>query len=178
MITKNAPDKLIWTEAATTVFNKLKEALTKDSILISPRPDKEYSLSTDASTKGVGAVLTQKDDMGRDRPVAYFSRKLKPYQIHYTVTELELLALVLSIEHFSIYLLGTQFKVFTDHKALLQVAKLKTANGRLARWALFLQSYTSTIHYHPGKLNSDADALSRAEFPDSTQQPATPGGVV
>lgn len=159
---KDSPDKFTLSRQAEAAFEKLKAAITSVDFLVSPDPDRQYQLATDASTTGVGAVLSQKDDEGRERPVAYFSRKLLQYQRNYSATELELLALVLSVQHFAPYLLGATFTVTTDHKALLQWRKLKTANGRLARWALILQPYDFTIEYRKGEENGNADALSRA----------------
>lgn len=129
MTTKDTPDRPTWNEKQNQAFQQLRTALTSDSVLTSPNPDKPYILCTDASTQGVGAVLCQQDENQQERPIGYFSRKLKSYQKNYSVTELELLA----IEHFQIYLLGTHFTIYTDHRALLSADRLKTANGRLAR---------------------------------------------
>lgn len=176
MITKNAPDRPVWTEESNQAFEELRKALTSKSVLTSPDPEKDYVLCTDASTKGIGAVLCQTDDADQEKPIAYFSRKLKKHQRNYTVTELELLAIVAAVEHFQIYLTGAQFIVYTDHKALLSIDKLKAANARLTRWSLFLQTFLFQIRYRAGKFNTNADALSRQEFPEDPTSPA-PGGA-
>lgn len=173
MTSKNAPDKLLWNQNRIEAFNNLRLSLTSDTVLIAPSYDKPFLLCTDASTRGVGAVLCQTDSQGRERPIAYFSKQLKQHQRNYAVTELELLAIILAIQHFQVYLTGATFTIITDHRALLHADKLKSANGRLARWALFLQTYDYTIQYRPGRLNTNADALSRQE-----QAPQTPGGVL
>lgn len=170
MTTKTAADRPKWSEEQSRAFEQLREALMSDSVLTSPDPDKQYILCTDASTKGVGAVLCQLDDREQEKPIAYFSKKLKKHQMSYTVTELELLAIVSAIEHFQIYLTGSQFVIYTDHRALLSIDKLKTANARLTRWSLFLQSFLFEIRYRAGRLNTNADALSRQEF-DSGDNP-------
>lgn len=157
-MTKNNPEKFKLSEEATKSFELLKQHLANSSLLTSPNPDNIYNLSTDASTSGVGAVLSQLDNQGNDRPVAYFSKRILPYQKHYSATELELLAVVLAVQHFAVYLLGARFRLYTDHKALLHLQKLKTANGRLSRWALILQSHQFDIIYHPG----EHSVLSRA----------------
>lgn len=138
MTTKKAAERPKWSEEQTKAFEQLRDAVTSDSVLISPDTDKNYILCMDAFTKGVGAVLCQLDDLEQEKPIAYFSRKLKKYQRSYTVTELELLAIVSAAEHFQIYLTGSQFIIYTDHKALLSIDKLKTANARLTRWSLLL----------------------------------------
>lgn len=77
----------------------------------------------------------------------------------------------MAVEHFQIYLSGALFTIYTDHKALLSLDKLKTANARLTRWSLFLQSFMFDVRYRAGRLNTNADALSRQEFePDKSQQ--------
>lgn len=175
MTTKKAPDCPKWTSEGLEAFNKLKQALSSETFLIPANPDKPYILATDASTKAIGGVLSQQDDQGRERPIAYFSRKLKKYQMSYTITELELLAIVASVEHFSIFLIGSEFEIHTDHRALSFLNNLKTANPRLIRWNLYLQTFNYTVKYKKGTANGNADALSRQEFPPD---PTNPGGLV
>jgi len=160
MTSKKAPDKPIWTTEQDQAFQTLRRALTEESFLVSPDFSKPFVLATDASTTGLGAVLSQVDEAGDERPIAYFSRRLKKYQLNYTVTELELLAVVAAVEHFSAYLTGTKFHIQTDHRALQYLESLKAANSRLARWAMFLQGFDFTIAYRPGPSNSNADCLS------------------
>lgn len=161
-LTKKSPERFQLNTEATEAFNLLKQHLIQSTFLTLPNPSQVYNLSTDASTSGVGAVLSQLDTQGKDRPIAYFSKRLLPYQKNYSATELELLAVVLAVQHFAVYLMGATFRLYTDHKALLQLNRLKTANGRLARWALILQDYNFDIIYRPGECNGHADALSRA----------------
>lgn len=112
MTTKSAPDKPKWSQDQIRAFEELKKALTSNSVLTSPDPEKDYILCTDASTRGIGAVLCQLDAEGQEKPLAYFSRKLKRHQLNYTITKLELLAVVAAIEHFQIYLTGSKFSVY------------------------------------------------------------------
>lgn len=165
MTTKDSPDELTWTPETDSAFNQLKTALTSDSILLAPDFSKPFTLTTDASYSGIGAVLSQQDSEGYHRPIAYHSRKLKPAERNYSVTEIELLALVNATQHFKLYLLGTKFHVITDHKALLSAEKLFKANKRLTRWSLLLADFDFDITYKPGSLNTNADALSRQEWP-------------
>ena len=66
-------------------------------------------LETNASDRGVGAVLTQVDEAGEERPVAFFSHKLLPREEKYATVEKECLAIRLGIEAFRVYLLGRPF---------------------------------------------------------------------
>ncbi len=66
---------------------------------MSPDPEKPYLLPTDASGRGLGAVLNQQDHKKEYRPVAYYSRKLKDRGAKYDGTQLECLALVEAIHH-------------------------------------------------------------------------------
>ena len=112
------------------------ECLKKEPILHCPDYSKQFWLQTDASERGVGAVLSQMGDDGFDHPIAFFSRKLLPREIRYSTTEKECLAIVNAMKHFEFYLLGCRFKVQTDHGALQYLQKMKNSNGRLTRWAL------------------------------------------
>ena len=162
---KKYPEKIQWNPQLTEAFENLKQALTDDAFLIAPDYKKTFYLATDASYAGIGAVLSQKDKVGQERPVAYFSQRLSKAEKNYSVTEIELLAVVKSIQHFQIYLLGTHFVLQTDHKALTYLDRFQNANKRLVRWAMSLQNYSFTVEYKPGSNNSNADALSRQDWP-------------
>ena len=109
---------------------------------------KEFVLQTDASDRGVDAVLSQMDDEGNDRPIAYYSHKLLPRQAKYSTVEKE-------------YLMGQKFRILTDHRSLEWLNNVKDSNPRLTRWSLFLQSYWFDIEYRTGHRNGNADGLSR-----------------
>ena len=96
-----------------------------------------------------------------DHHIAYFSKKLNSAQQKYTATEKEALAVVLAVEHFSIYLLGRPFTIVTDHKALTKLWNMNYTNNRLVRWSLALQRYNFEAQYRTGKTHLNADALSR-----------------
>ena len=69
--------------------------------------------------------------------------------------------------HFQVYLHGRDFTVQTDHRALEHLLSSNKLNGRLARWALFLQMFKITIRYRPGSANNNADGLSRQAWPEN-----------
>lgn len=139
-------------------FQKCKEILMRDPILMYPDFTKDFTLTTDASDYAIGAVLSQ-GPLGKDRPVAYASRTLNKTEERYSTTEKELLAIVWAVKHFKPYLYGRKFKLVTDHKPLIY--SLTNTNDKIVRWKLNLGEFDYEIVYKPGKQNVIADALSR-----------------
>ena len=136
------------------------ELLCSSPILQSPDFSRPFILQTDASDRGIGAVLTQKDNSGHEHPVSYYSRKLLPREQRYSTVEKELLAIKLATNAFRVYLLGRPFTIVTDHRSLEWLKRLKENNARLTRWSLTLQPYNFIVQHRPGKDNGNADALS------------------
>ena len=159
---KSAPEKVVWATQCNRAFTELKRRLCSEPILKSPDFDRPFVLQTDASDRGIGAVLSQTDADGLEHPVAYFSRKLLPREEKYATIEKECLAIKLAVEAFSVYLLGRHFTIQTDHRSLEWLDRLKGSNAKLTRWSLALQPYHFTIKHRPGAQNNNADALSRA----------------
>ena len=167
---QTSPERVEWTDQLKADFEKLKADVTTAPILVSPELDEPFYLFTDACGTGIGAVLKQKKD-GVFQTIAYFSKKLLPYQKNYAISEMEALAVVEAIKHFKAYLYGAQVTVFTDHQAISFIRNMKNGNPRLVRWALGLQPFNCNYMYLPGAQNLEADALSRAEW---SSQPETP----
>ena len=161
LVKKDVPFK--WEEHQEEAFRKLKKKLIKQPILRYSDFNKTFYLMTDGSAKGLGAVLAQKDEEGRDYVIAYASTSLTGSQPNYSATDLKLLAVVWAIEHFRHYLVYRHFVVLTDHSATQYLKKnpIKEIKGRLARWMLRLQPYNFTIEHRTGKKNANADVLSR-----------------
>ena len=113
---KCMPDKIVWTDQTQQAFDTLKTALTSSTVMRNPDPKQTFILQTDASNIGVGAVLSQGQD---ERPIAYFSQKVLDREGNYSTIEKECLAVVPSIKHFDVYLLGKPFilqiKLITKH---------------------------------------------------------------
>jgi len=151
-----------WTDRQQKAFEELKEKLIQYPILAYPDYEKEFILMTDASGIGLGAVLSQLNDKGKEVVIAYASRSLNPAEKKYAITDQECLAIMWAIEHFHKYLIGKKFTIVTDHSALktLKTAKIPT-KGRRARWIMELQQYDFEIKHRSGKENSNADGLSR-----------------
>ena len=149
-----------WTKECQESFDTLKSKLTTPPILAFPRFTDPFMVSTDASDRAIGGVLSQKQD-GHDRVIAYWSRQLTKAERNYSTIEREALAIVGAVKEFYPYLYGFKFQLFTDHNPLTSLKTLKDTGGRLTRWLLFLQQFDFTIAYKKGTNNSNADALSR-----------------
>ena len=126
---------------------------------------KNLSNTTHASKKGLGAVLSQIGEDGKERPVAYASRTLNKAEKNYTTHKLEFLALKWSItDRFHEYLYGSTFEVFTDNNPLSYVLSSAKLDATGQRWIAALQGpYNFKVHYKPGRLNQVADSLSRID---------------
>ena len=120
-----------------------------------------FQKQTDASDRGVEAVLSQVQEDGQEHPVGYYSRKLLAREQRYSTIEKECLAIKLALDAFKVYILGRKFVVQTDHRAHEWLEKLKENNARLCRWSLALQPYSFVVEHRPGAMNLNADALSR-----------------
>ncbi|GJW00194.1 putative reverse transcriptase domain-containing protein [Tanacetum coccineum] len=127
-------------------------------ILALPEGSEDFIAYCDASKKGLGAVLMQ-----REKVISYASRQLKIHEKNYTTHDLELGAVVFALKIWRHYLYGTKCTVFTDHKSLQHILDQKELNMRQRRWLELLSDYDCDIRYHPGKANVVADALSRKE---------------
>lgn len=108
-LTKSAaPTVVTWTPDCETAFTQIKNALAVSPVLSSPDYDRPFIVQTDASERGLGAVLSQTTDQGDDVPIAYYSRKLQPRETRYSSIEKECLAIVAGLQHFQPYLIWTQ----------------------------------------------------------------------
>ncbi|KAK3520990.1 hypothetical protein QTP86_002387, partial [Hemibagrus guttatus] len=173
------PKSLAWSPAAGKAFNLLKRAFTTAPLLVHPDPDKSFIVEVDASTTGVGAVLSQQQgNPSRLHPCAFFSRKLNPAERNYDIGNRELLAVKLALEEWRHWLEGAKhpFTVLTNHKNLEYLRAAKRLNPRQARWALFFTRFNCTISYRPGSKNTKADALSRMFAPE--ESPETPEPIL
>ena len=100
---------------------------------------------------------------GKLFPVCYGSKKLSNAERNYATIKKECLAIVWGFKRFNLYLYGVSFVLQTDHKSLKYMNSPKFANGRLMRWAMFLQSYNFRVEAIKGSENVGADYLSRVE---------------
>ena len=126
---KQCPNVVKWDTRCEEAFHQLKQSLCSSPVIHSPDFTKEFVLQTDASERGVGAVLSQRDKDGEEHPVAYFSRKLLPREERYSTVEKECLAIKLAVHMFRVYLLGRKFVIQTDHRSLEWLDRLKENNS-------------------------------------------------
>jgi hypothetical protein len=152
-----------WEKEQQEAFEKLKEEMLKAAPLEHPDFNKPFVISTDASLGALGAVLSQVDEQGRERPIMFASKTLTGAETRYSPTELELLAIKWAVtDKFRQYIIGREFTVYSDHEALGRLGNNKEINNKkLARWIMALEGFDITINYRPGKKNQNADALSR-----------------
>ncbi|GJX73446.1 putative reverse transcriptase domain-containing protein [Tanacetum coccineum] len=150
--------KFDWGDKQEAAFQLLKQKLCSAPILALPEGSEDFIAYCDASKKGLGAVLMQ-----REKVISYASRQLKIYEKNYTTHDLELGAVVFALKIWRHYLYETKCIVFTDHKSLQHILDQKELNMRQRRWLELLSDYDCEIRYHPGKANVVADALSRKE---------------
>lgn len=142
-------------------FVSLKSSLTTTCVRAYHDPNRSCALHTDRSDYALGAVLSQADEEGSEKVIAYYSRSSTGAEINYPVHEKECLAIVAAIKHFHIYLGNLPFDLYTDHRSLATVLSWKEPNRRIYRWVAFLTQYDFTARYKKGSLHTIADALSR-----------------
>ena len=154
--------KVAYSDEERAAFESLRDALTKAPILAHPNWSVPFEVHTDASHKGLGAVLCQKVN-GKEIAIAYASRAVSKTEAPWSTWELEALAMIWAVRHFKMYLYNTHFIIRTDSEAArrLVAADDKDAGGRLLRWRLALQEFDYTVIHRSGAKNANADALSR-----------------
>ena len=150
-----------WTKEGKWAFEELRRRLTTSPMLAYPDFERPFILDTDASDVGIGAVLSQIDDQGAERVIAYGSRVLSKPERRCCVTRRELLAVVIFTKHFRPYLAGRHFLLRTDHASLAWLRNFKEPEGQLARWLERLAEFDYKITHRQGKKHVNADALSR-----------------
>ncbi|WVZ98035.1 hypothetical protein U9M48_043518 [Paspalum notatum var. saurae] len=151
---KNA--KYLWSSNCEEAFQTLKKLLTSAPVLAQPDVTKPFDVYCDASGNGPGRVL-----MREGRVIAYASRQLRKHEANYPTHDLELAAIVHALKIWRHYLLGNTCHIYTDHKSLKYILTQPELNMRQRRWLELIKDYDLEIHYHPGKANVVADALSR-----------------
>ncbi|MCP4473080.1 MAG: hypothetical protein GY821_00600, partial [Gammaproteobacteria bacterium] len=143
-------------------FDLLKKKLIEPPVLHYPDATLgHYYIETDGSSRGLGAVLCQKDQHGQLRPISFASSGLSKTQQSYGAAEVEALACVYAVRHFHTYIFGCVVTILTDNSSLTFLMKQAEPIPRLQRWILTLDQYNITWIHRKGASNAVADALSR-----------------
>ena len=154
-----------WGSKEQKAFDQLKQIFTTDPVLILPKPELPYTITTDASGFAIGAVLQQDHGKGL-QPIAYISKKLQPAETRYTTYEKEGFAIVHALKQWRHYLhTDHPIHIQTDHQALKSLKEMQKGGSiiadRRSRWLDLLAEYKLDIEHIPGRLNPVADCLSR-----------------
>lgn len=174
LLKKNTP--FIWDTPQQSAFETLKAQFISGPVLKHVESHLPFLVETDASDYAIGAVLSQfpssdTSDPSSTRPVAFFSKRLLPAEVNYSVHDKELFAIVSALQHWRHYLLGspTPILVLSDHRNLEYFRNKPILRPRHARWQTFLSDFDFRLVYRPGSANSAADALSRLDPPASKE---------
>eukprot|EP00731_Ephydatia_muelleri_P023522 Em0015g1105a len=155
-----------WTQKEKMAFENSKNLLLSAKVLVHFDPNKELILACDASSYGVGAVLSHKMPDGTERPIAFASRTLSSAEKNYSQLEKEGLACIFGVKRFHLYLYGRNITIVTDHKPLLQLFDPQRGipmqvSGRIQRWIMTLAVYKYKLVFKKTEEHGNADALSR-----------------
>jgi hypothetical protein len=148
--------KFSWDQKCEDAFHTLRAHLTTTPVLAQPDVSKPFDIYCDASEIGLGCVLMQDN-----RVIAYASRALRIHEQNYPTHDLELATVIHALKIWRHHLMGTKCHIYTDHKSLKYIFMQADLNMRQRRWLELIKNYDLEVHYHPGKANFVADALSR-----------------
>ncbi|GJU47033.1 putative reverse transcriptase domain-containing protein [Tanacetum coccineum] len=165
--------KFDWGEKEENAFQLIKQKLCSAPILALPEGSEDFVVYCDASHKGLGAVLMQ-----REKVIAYASRQLKIHEKNYTTHDLELGSVVFALKIWRHYLYGTKCTVFTDHKSLQHILDQKELNMRQRRWLELLSDYDCDHCYHPGQGKRSGDGLSIEALKPENLEKEDVGGMI
>ena len=157
-----------WGPKQEDAFKKLKDLVTSAPVLAFANFNKPFILHTDASAESLGACLYQEQDDNTERPIAFASRGLSQSERNYPAHKLEFLSLKWAVtDKFHDYLYGVPFHVITDNNPLTYIFTTAKLDATSQRWVYALSNYQFSIEYRSGKLNQDADGLSRIRWPEA-----------
>lgn len=157
----------VWRTEQQEAFDEMKRLLTEAPVLAHPKWDRGFILTTNYSNKGIAAVLSQIDDDGKERPIAYHSRSCNDAQSRHSSVEGEALACLWGFKTFHYFLYGNahQTILYTDASAVSWILTSKNLSGKLQRTAAALMGYNFEVRHRHGVLNTVADCLSRYLLP-------------
>jgi hypothetical protein len=148
--------KFRWDDKCEDAFHTLRKLLTTTPVLAQPDSNQPFDVYCDTSGIGLGCVLMQ-----NNRVIAYASRALRNHEQNYPTHDLELAAVIHALKIWRHHLMGAKCNIYTDHKSLKYIFTQADLNMRQRHWLELIKNYNLEVHYHPGKANVVADALSR-----------------
>ena len=154
-----------WGDKESEAFEKLKKIFASEPVLAQWNPDRETILEADCSGYAMGGCLSQTDDQGRLRPVAYFSKRLNGAEVNYPIHDKELLAIIACMKEWKAELqsVSKPFTILTDHKNLDYFSTKRLLSERQARYNEILQQFRFNIKWRAGRACERPDALSRRD---------------
>ena len=155
-----------WEPHHQKCFEELKRALTTTPCLAFPDSGETRVIQTDASDGSIGGFIgkLRKAD-GKVQVIAYFNKRLSSAEQRFGTVEKELLAIMVATRNYKKWLMDGHFYIYTDHKPLLALNKMKTsANQRIYRWGIELSQFDFEVIYFAGPSNIIADNLSRLRY--------------
>jgi hypothetical protein len=149
----------VWSDNCEDSFQELKTRLTTTLVLTLPSASKDFVVYCDASRQGLSCVLMQ-----GGKVVAYAWRQLRKHEENYPTHDLKLASIVHTLKIWRHYPMGKKCDIYTGHKSLKYIFTQSELSLRQRRWLELINDYDLNIHYHPGKANVVADALSRKHY--------------
>ena len=164
-------------------FKASKELLLSSQVLVHFDPQHPIVLACDASSNGIGAVLSHRYTDGTEKPIEFVCRTLTETEKQYSQVEKEGLACVFGVTRFHTYIFGHKFTLVIDNKAIMSLFNpgrnvSPQASGRIQRWSLKLAMYQYTLQFCPTAQHANADALSRLPLPEKPISVPLPGELV
>ena len=175
--------KWSWTQECENAFKKSKKLVIKSDLLVHYDLKKPLRLACDASSYGLGCVISHVMSDGTERPIAFASRTLGNAEKNYSQLEREALSIIYGVKKFHKYLYGRRFTLITDHKALTTIFGPKKgrptlAAARLQRWSIILSAYQYDIVYRKSEEHANCDALSRLPIKGEDESDDDDSGIV
>jgi hypothetical protein len=167
--------EFIWGAEQQRAFEKLKEEILKETVLIYPRQDEEFTIWLDASSQALSFAISQKCPDGKDRYISFNGRATRSWERSYSAAMLEVSALAEALKTYHPYVgAARHFTVKTDHLSLKFLRDLKLGSSRLIRYALFFAPYNFTVQHISGATNQLCDSLSRRPYPPENEDEVEP----
>jgi hypothetical protein len=158
---KGKSNNVAFNDVEREAFLQLKQALIHAACVYAPDYNKSFIVACDASDRAVAGCLSQMDDSGIERPIAFVSAKLNPTQSRWSTIEKESYACLFALKSFDIYIFGSKVDLITDNNPLVYLARCSPRSPKLERWILGIQRWDINMQHRAGKLNVVPDCLSR-----------------